>query len=105
MTGRRPLRALLVLLALETAAVAVLVVLGEARHRATEETRRTADSLAAELMLTDLALWTEASYCRHPSQADRFAPHADHPSAMEHFPAGSMVPPPDEGAVSLMVAP
>ena len=46
------------------------------------------------LRLTDLALVSDASYCRHPSQADRFAPFSDHPGALEHFPGGSLVPPP-----------
>jgi len=45
------------------------------------------------LQLTDLALWTEARYTRHPSQADQFTPFQDFPSALEHFPAGSIVAP------------
>lgn len=50
-------------------------------------------SLMAELRLTDLALWSGAAYCRHPTQADGFAPWSDHPAAPERFPAGSLVPP------------
>ncbi len=46
------------------------------------------------LQLTDLSLWTEARYTRHPSQADRFTPFQDFPSALEHFPAGSIIAPP-----------
>ena len=53
-----------------------------------------ARALAERLDLTDLALWSEARYTRHPSQADRFAPFQDFPSSLEHFPAGSMVLPP-----------
>jgi len=45
------------------------------------------------LQLTDLSLWTEARYTRHPSQADRFTPFQDFPSALEHFPAGSIMAP------------
>ncbi len=45
------------------------------------------------LDLTDLCLFTEARYTRHPSQADRFAAFQDHPVALEHFPSGSLVPP------------
>jgi hypothetical protein len=52
-------------------------------------------AVARRLELTDLALWTEARYTRHPSQADRFAPFQDFPSSLEHFPAGSVVAPPD----------
>jgi len=48
-------------------------------------------ALVKNLRLTDLALWTEARYTRHPSQADFFAPFQDMPSSLEHFPAGSVV--------------
>lgn len=50
--------------------------------------------LVARLGLTDLALFTEARYTRHPSQADLHAPFQDHPFAFEHFPTGSLVTPP-----------
>ena len=49
--------------------------------------------LVGELQLTDLALWTEARYTRHPSQADLFSPFQDFPSSLEHFPAGSIIGP------------
>jgi hypothetical protein len=49
--------------------------------------------LVGELGLTDLALWSGAAYCRHPTQADGFAAWSDHPAAPERFPAGSLVPP------------
>jgi hypothetical protein len=47
-------------------------------------------ALVARLELTDLCLFTDARYTRHPSQADAFAPFQDHPRALEHFPSGSM---------------
>jgi hypothetical protein len=50
--------------------------------------------MVRSLGLTDLCLFTEARYTRHPSMADRFAPFQDHPGAMEHFPSGSLVSPP-----------
>lgn len=50
-------------------------------------------ALTRQLQLTDLALWTEARYTRHPSQADSFAAFQDHPAAFDHFPAGSIVAP------------
>jgi len=49
--------------------------------------------LVRELELTDLCLFTEARYTRHPSQADLHSPFQDHPLSMEHFPSGSMLPP------------
>jgi hypothetical protein len=50
--------------------------------------------IVAVLGLTDLALWTEARYTRHPSQADFFSPFQDLACGMEHFPAGSLIAPP-----------
>jgi len=49
--------------------------------------------LARQLSLTDLALWTEARYTRHPSQADLFAAFQDGPAAFDHFAAGSILAP------------
>jgi hypothetical protein len=46
------------------------------------------------LGLTDLALFTEARYTRHPSQADLHSAFQDHPLALEHFPSGSLIIPP-----------
>lgn len=50
--------------------------------------------LVRALKLTDLCLFTEARYTRHPSMADSFAPFQDHPGALEHFPSGSLISPP-----------
>jgi len=50
--------------------------------------------LVRELQLTDLCLFTEARYTRHLSQADLHSPFQDYPMAFEHFPSGSLVPPP-----------
>lgn len=50
-------------------------------------------ALVQSLGLTDLCLFTEARYTRHPTQADLHTPFQDHPLALEHFPTGSLVPP------------
>jgi hypothetical protein len=50
--------------------------------------------LVQQLGLSDLALFTEARYTRHPSQADLHSAFQDHPGALDHFPTGSLVPPP-----------
>lgn len=50
--------------------------------------------LVVDLGLTDLALFTEARYTRHLSLADLHSAFQDHPMALEHFPSGSLVPPP-----------
>jgi hypothetical protein len=61
-----------------------------ARDRRLTEAKR---ELVVALSLTDFAIWTEARYTRHPSQADFFSPFQDAPSSFEHFPAGSIVAP------------
>ncbi len=70
-----------------------------ARARTTEEIPQKQE-LVQRLELTDLAIWTEARYTRHPSQADFFAPFQDGPSSLEHFPAGSVVAAPDRSRVA-----
>ena len=50
--------------------------------------------LVARLGLTDLCLFTEARYTRHPSQADLHTAFQDHPIGLEHFPSGTLLPPP-----------
>jgi hypothetical protein len=73
----------------------VLTFVDAARLRATgaEQVAATA-ALVEQLGLTDLALFTEARYTRHPTQADLQSAFQDHPVAFEHFPTGSLMPPP-----------
>lgn len=72
-----------------------LLISGEVRSRHFADTTAPAlKRLTASLGLTDLAIWTEARYTRHPSQADRFSAFQDLPGAFDHFPAGSIVTPP-----------
>ena len=80
--------------AVELIAVAAMIAYGHAvsNDRSRVELPEKA-SLVKSLGLTDLAIWTEARYTRHPSQADFFTPFQDFPSALEHFPAGSVVSP------------
>ncbi len=47
------------------------------------------------LGLTDLCLFTDASYTRHLALADLHAPLQEHPLCLEHFPAGSLTGPPE----------
>ncbi|MFH0726729.1 MAG: hypothetical protein V2B19_10335 [Pseudomonadota bacterium] len=46
------------------------------------------------LGLTDLCLFTEARYTRHPSMADLSTAFQDHPMSLEHFPSGALMPVP-----------
>lgn len=61
------------------------------KHQARLDANR---ELVARLGLTDLALFTEARYTRHPSQADLHSALQDHPGAFDHFPSGSLLAPP-----------
>jgi len=66
----------------------------EVRRQADEALLEARRQLVAGLQLTDFAIWTEARYTRHPSQADFFTPFQDYPGSLEHFPAGSLLAPP-----------
>ena len=50
--------------------------------------------MVSALQLTDICLFTDARYTRHPSMADLHTPFQDHPMSFEHFPSGSLVTPP-----------
>jgi len=65
---------------------------GYARSNSEEALRKTTE-LAGRLELTDLCLFTEARYTRHPSQADLHTAFQDHPMSLEHFPSGSLISP------------
>jgi hypothetical protein len=92
--GNRASSAALALLAAAFAAFAATWVdAAVSRDRAAARTTANRDLVAA-LELTDLCLFTEARYTRHPSQADLHTAFQDHPRALEHFPSGSLLPPP-----------
>lgn len=86
-------RALIILLLLLGAFALIFAdakLLRDGRGPAQAERR----ALVQKLGLTDLCLFTEARYTRHPSQADLHSAFQDHPFALEHFPTGSLLPPP-----------
>lgn len=51
-------------------------------------------ALVRRLSLTDLCLFTEANYTRHPSVTDAATPFQDSPMSLEHFPSGGLLQPP-----------
>lgn len=65
--------------------------LGVSRQEAALNARA---EMVERLGLTDLVLFTEARYTRHPAMADLHSAFQDHPFAMDHFPTGSLLPPP-----------
>ena len=64
------------------------------RERAGAESLQAKADLVGKLDLTDLCLFTEASYTRHLSLADLHTPFQNGPMSLEHFPSGSLVMPP-----------
>lgn len=72
----------------------VCVVAALADRPATRERREAGRAVARDLGLTDPALFGEARYTRHPSQADLASAFQDAPASLDHFPAGSLVAPP-----------
>lgn len=90
----RPADLALTLLALATLAVAATFADAALGRRAAEPALAQRAATVERLGLTDLALFTEARYTRHPSQADTHAAFQDHPFAFEHFPSGALVVPP-----------
>ncbi|TAL26612.1 MAG: hypothetical protein EPN94_02910 [Nitrospirae bacterium] len=55
------------------------------------------------LQLTDMVLATDARYTRNPSQADLFSAFQDYPGSIEHFPTGSVIPPPDMNSLEKLI--
>ncbi|MER2538689.1 MAG: hypothetical protein ABTQ26_05555 [Azonexus sp.] len=91
---RRPSTLAFMMLAL----LGVLVVLIFAHSwqlTVTDQSRLLANrALVTQLGLTDLSLFSESRYTRHPSQADLHSALQDHPGAFDHFPTGSLISPP-----------
>jgi hypothetical protein len=71
-----------------------MLVHARAQAGAAEHQHRSCALLVRRLGLTDLCLFTEARYTRHPAVADRHAAFQDHPMALDHFPSGSLLAPP-----------
>jgi hypothetical protein len=46
------------------------------------------------LKITDLCIFTDARYTRHPAVADFHSAFSDAPMVFEHFPSGSIMEPP-----------
>ena len=90
----RPADRALVFLALAGVAFSACFVDAARLRAASADDANGMAALVAQLRLTDLALFTEARYTRHPSQADLHSAFQDHPLALEHFPTGSLIMPP-----------
>ncbi len=74
--------------------LAVIVIDSSSRSVTDRQNLEERRALVKSLSLTDLVLFTDARYTRHPSMADRHTPFQDYPLSLEHFPSGSLIPPP-----------
>ncbi len=72
----------------------LLVIHAGVRTTADRLILRETTDLVRSLELTDLCLFTEASYTRHLSLADLRTPFQEYPLSLEHFPSGSLAAPP-----------
>lgn len=72
-------------------AIMAHALLGSRRAAPEQAMRR---GLVKRLALTDLVLFTDARYTRHPAMADLHTPFQDYPMSVEHFPSGSLLIPP-----------
>lgn len=72
-------------------------LLGHARFRMATDlpALRSMAEMSAQLGLSDLCLFTEASYTRHPAMTDFSTPFQNGHGIPEHFPTGSLIAPPD----------
>ena len=73
--------------------LSLLLLDGRARQAGAAAALAPCREIVARWGLSDLCLFTEARYTRHPATADLHSAFQDHPVALEHFPTGSLVPP------------
>jgi len=74
--------------------LAILLLDGRYRSGEAGAMQEASRVMVQKLQLTDLCLFTEARYTRHPSVADLHSAFQDHPLALDHFPSGSLTTPP-----------
>jgi hypothetical protein len=84
----------LIYLAINIILLFVMVTHASLRKKADMESLKEKAEMVKKLELTDLCLFTEASYTRHLSQSDFHTAFQDSPISLEHFPSGAIVMPP-----------
>jgi hypothetical protein len=83
-----------IVVALGAAAFGLMIAHAHHRNGNAERSLKEKAMLVQRLGLTDLCLFTDARYARHPSMADLHTPFQDSPMAVEHFPSGTVILPP-----------
>lgn len=95
MTPARPSTPVFIALALFAGVLALELAHAALTRRADAARLAQEAQLTRALGLTDIALFTEARYTRHPSLADLNTPFQDHPVGFDHFPSGTLIARPD----------
>jgi hypothetical protein len=95
--SRVPLILILIVLGVETLVLGALAFYDRRPDPGQDQTQSNNAQLVQALMLTDLSLWTEARFTRHPSQADCFTPFQNSPGAPDQFPSGTWLNPNRQG--------
>ena len=70
--------------------LSVMFIHASVVQRADEPSLVEKSEMVKRYELTDLCLFTEARYTRHPSMADFHTPFQDYPTSLEHFPSASI---------------
>jgi hypothetical protein len=94
MSGPRRSYLYLVFLGVGLGVAGVLAVHAARSGAAADARRDRLAGLVERLGITDLCIFTDARYTRHPALADVHTPFQDSPLTFEHFPSGSLMPPP-----------
>ncbi len=81
-------------LAVQAALLVIMAVHAAAERTAEAPLLREKQALVKTCGLTDLCLFTEARYTRHPAVSDLHSAFQDGPFSFEHFPSGSLIDPP-----------
>lgn len=84
----------LLFLAINTVLLFLMFVHAGYQQRVDATALRHKAEMVRTLGLTDICLFTEASYTRHLSQTDIHTPFLETPTSPEHFPSGALVMPP-----------
>ncbi len=82
------------LTAMNTAMLALMGLHSLSAQEAAHDRLREKSLLVQRLELTDLCLFTDARYTRHPAVADFHSAFQEMPMSFDHFPSGSLMPRP-----------
>ena len=91
MTFRRNSSAYFIVSAALLALLGLMLMHASAARKEAQLSLNEKRRMVQSLELTDLCLFTEARYTRHPAMADVHSAFQDGPLSLEHFPSGSLL--------------